>query len=326
VTDPPIRSGAPIAYDWRGAFTNAEVNELHAEAFETRVFTDDEWDWRRLTAAHSLGWVTARRDGDLVGFVNVVWDGLVHAWLQDTMVARRARGEGVGTDLVATARDHAAAAGCEWLHVDFDDDLRSFYVDACGFRPTAAGLLALHRDDDRPDVSPPAVAGRTARLQIEPLDLVHARGLFEALDHPQVGAFIGGPDVTTLVRLRERIVAVRRGPDNEGEQWLHWAVLADGVVVGRVEATLHDGLAEVAYVFGPPWWGRGYATEATQWMVDHLADHYGIATSWATVHPDNAASAALLGRVGFRPAEPGTVSLYSYDDGDLVFVRTHPPT
>jgi len=34
-------------------------------------------------------------------------------------------------------------AGCEWLHVDFDDDLRSFYVDACGFSPIAAGLIAL---------------------------------------------------------------------------------------------------------------------------------------------------------------------------------------
>jgi hypothetical protein len=35
------------------------------------------------------------------------------------------------------------AAGCEWLHVDFDDDLRGFYFDACGFVPTNAGLLSL---------------------------------------------------------------------------------------------------------------------------------------------------------------------------------------
>ncbi|MBI4935776.1 MAG: hypothetical protein HY828_17985 [Actinobacteria bacterium] len=31
----------------------------------------------------------------------------------------------------------------EWLHVDFDDDLRPFYFDACGFRPTNAGLMEL---------------------------------------------------------------------------------------------------------------------------------------------------------------------------------------
>ena len=70
-----------IEFQWRGAFTNAEVNVLHADAFETRVFTDEEWDWVALTDRHSLGWVTARDGEDLVGFVNVVWDGLVHAWL-----------------------------------------------------------------------------------------------------------------------------------------------------------------------------------------------------------------------------------------------------
>jgi GNAT superfamily N-acetyltransferase len=133
-----------ISYEWRGAFTNEEVNALHAEAFDTRVFTEDEWNWRALTDRHSLGWVVARGDASaLVGFVNVVWDGLVHAWLQDTMVAATARGLGVGTALVAHATTSARAAGCEWLHVDFDDHLRRFYFDACGFQPTNGGLLAL---------------------------------------------------------------------------------------------------------------------------------------------------------------------------------------
>lgn len=132
-----------IEFRWRGAFTNAEVNALHAEAFGTRVFTDEEWDWVALTDRHSLGWVTARDGEALVGFVNVVWDGLVHAWLQDTMVAASARRRGVGVALVRAAQAGAAAAGCEWLHVDFDDDLRPFYFDACGFRPTNAGLIAL---------------------------------------------------------------------------------------------------------------------------------------------------------------------------------------
>ena len=37
----------------------------------------------------------------------------------------------------------AKAAGCEWLHVDFDDDLAPFYFDSCGFEPTRAGLIHL---------------------------------------------------------------------------------------------------------------------------------------------------------------------------------------
>jgi GNAT superfamily N-acetyltransferase len=104
---------------------------------------DDEWDWEHLTAEHSLGWVVARHGDELVGFVNVLWDGLVHAWIQDVMVAGSIRRRGVGVGLVGAARGGAAAAGCEWLHVDFDDELRGFYYDACGFRPTNGGLIEL---------------------------------------------------------------------------------------------------------------------------------------------------------------------------------------
>jgi len=132
-----------ITYRWRGDFNNAELNELHAEAFETRNFDEAEWNWVELVHEHSLGWVVAREDAKLVGFVNVLGDGLVHAWIQDTMVATAARHQGIGTELVAVAVAGARGAGCEWLHVDFDDHLRPFYSDACGFTPTNAGLIAL---------------------------------------------------------------------------------------------------------------------------------------------------------------------------------------
>jgi GNAT superfamily N-acetyltransferase len=135
--------GMAISYRWRGDADSRELNLLHAEAFDTRVFDDSEWDWLAQLHGHSLGWVTAREGARLVGFVNVPWDGLVHAWLQDTMVAKEARHRGIGTELVAVAVREARNAGCEWLHVDFDDHLRAFYFDACGFRPTNAGVIEL---------------------------------------------------------------------------------------------------------------------------------------------------------------------------------------
>ena len=128
---------------WRGEFRNAEVNALHAEAFGGRVFADDEWDWETLVARHSLGWVVARDGELLIGLVNVVWDGFTHAWLQDVMVAASARHQGVGRRMVEVATDAARAAGCEWLHVDFEPELRDFYLVACRFVPTEAGLLRL---------------------------------------------------------------------------------------------------------------------------------------------------------------------------------------
>jgi GNAT superfamily N-acetyltransferase len=135
--------GMAISYRWRGDADSRELNLLHAEAFDTRVFDDSEWDWLAQLHGHSLGWVTARDGARLVGFVNVPWDGLVHAWLQDTMVAKDARHRGIGTELVAVAVREVRNAGCEWLHVDFDDHLRAFYFDACGFRPTNAGVIEL---------------------------------------------------------------------------------------------------------------------------------------------------------------------------------------
>ncbi len=79
----------------------------------------------------------------MIGFVNVVGDGGAHAFVLDTVVAPSCRGQGVGAALIAAAVDGARRAECEWLHVDFEDHLRPFYYDACGFRRTAAGLISL---------------------------------------------------------------------------------------------------------------------------------------------------------------------------------------
>ena len=128
-----------ITYGWREDFGKSEVSRLHAEAFSS----SDIRDWRAALAEHSLGWVTARDEGHLVGFVNVVWDGLIHAWIQDTDGRRRSSKPRHRGAPVANAKGRAARAGCEWLHVDFEDDLGDFYIGACGFTPTSAGLIHL---------------------------------------------------------------------------------------------------------------------------------------------------------------------------------------
>ena len=129
-----------VSYSWRASFRNEALNALHAEAFHDRLFPDDWWT---QVNQHSLGWVCAQEGGSLVGFVNVVWDGGVHAFLLDAMVTARLQRKGIGTEMIAIAIREARAARCEWLHVDFADHLRPYYFDRCGFRPTNAGLIAL---------------------------------------------------------------------------------------------------------------------------------------------------------------------------------------
>jgi len=137
--DDQHKQAAP-SLEWRGAFTNDELNALHAEGFGHRLLQDD---WVTQVERYSLGWVCLRLAGRLIGFVNVAWDGGVHAFLLDTVIAEPMRRKGLATLLVEEAIKQAKATGCEWLHVDFDPHLRSFYFDACGFRSTDAGVIQL---------------------------------------------------------------------------------------------------------------------------------------------------------------------------------------
>lgn len=129
------------AFEWRGPIKNVEMNSLHVESFGADNST--ETDWVSLVEANSLGWVTARDGHRLVGFVNVISDGQTHAWIQDVMVSTGSRRMGIGSRLVALARDASRVAGCKSLHVDFEEGLGEFYFRACGFHPTTAGLLNL---------------------------------------------------------------------------------------------------------------------------------------------------------------------------------------
>ena len=90
----------------------------------------------------SLAHVGAYDGERLVGFVNVAWDGGVHAFLLDTTVHPDVQRQGIATSLVRRAAELAGERGAEWLHVDYEPHLESFYR-GCGFRPTGAGLIAL---------------------------------------------------------------------------------------------------------------------------------------------------------------------------------------
>jgi GNAT superfamily N-acetyltransferase len=129
-----------IEYQVHGLVSNEELNALFSSGWPAWQTAPDTSDWR-LVLEHSLTFVTARDNSTLVGFVNVAWDGGVHAFLLDPRVHPDYRNHGIGRELVRIAAEAARVRGCHWLHVDYEPQLAPFY-EPCGFRPTAAGLMS----------------------------------------------------------------------------------------------------------------------------------------------------------------------------------------
>jgi len=127
-----------IEYTVCGSVTNEELNLLFADAWPG---SREENDFQRVLR-HSLGYICARKDRQLVGFVNVAWDGGAHAFLLDPTVRTDCQRAGIGCELVRRAQELARKAGAEWLHVDFEPRLEEFYR-RCGFRQSRAGLINL---------------------------------------------------------------------------------------------------------------------------------------------------------------------------------------
>jgi hypothetical protein len=108
----------PIAYEWRGAFDDDSLSDLHAQGFDHPVLSEA---WRAQLERQSLGWVCAFDDDQLVGFVNVAWDGGTHAFVLDTLLTDDARRRGVDREMIAMAVAETRAAGLGWLHPDAGD-------------------------------------------------------------------------------------------------------------------------------------------------------------------------------------------------------------
>jgi GNAT superfamily N-acetyltransferase len=148
------------------------VDDAVLSALHHRAFSPDGPDadvaicpWASRLERHSLTWIGAFSSGRLVGFVHAAWDGGAHAFVLDTAVHPDFQRLGIGRDLVRTVTAEAFKAGCEWVHVDYEPSLAGFYEDACGFRPTRAGLRSSGSWGDGSDIGTPhLVTDKVTRL------------------------------------------------------------------------------------------------------------------------------------------------------------------
>ena len=162
-----------------------------------------------------------------------------------------------------------------------------------------------------------------AAVLVEPLDPSHLEELAAVLLEPAVYEHIEPVPPSRhdfLLRLRRALAGPP--PNCLHEQWLNFLLRdSEGAIVGRLEATVHHGLAEVAFLIGSRYWGKGFGSAGLHWLHAELFRAAGVTDFWATTTPANERSRRLLERCGYGPSPLPDRPLYSYDAGDLVFNR-----
>ncbi len=134
-----------IRIDINPSVSDDTLNALFVDSWPSHECTE----FQRLLDRASV-YACAYEGESLVGFAKVVSDGGAHAFLLDPTVSLNHRRKGIGTKLVGACIEESRKQGIEWLHVDFEPELKGFYA-RCGFRSTEAGLVNLARIESEQD-------------------------------------------------------------------------------------------------------------------------------------------------------------------------------
>lgn len=144
------------------------------------------------------------------------------------------------------------------------------------------------------------------RIRLRPLRVDDAAEMARVLADPDLYTFIGGEPPTEEDLTAQYGVQARGWPPDRSEQWINDLIVLEpaGEAVGYVQATVPQdgGPAEIAWVVGAPWQGRGFATTATRLLLERLAG-LGVGEVIAHIHPEHAASNAVARRCGLRPTD-----------------------
>ena len=166
-----------------------------------------------------------------------------------------------------------------------------------------------------------------AGILLEPLTAGHAEAMFDVLADPLLYRHLDEAPPGSVDDLR-RVYArreARTSPDGR-QLWLNWVIRVDShALIGYVQATVTEpGVAWVAYVLASGWWGRGVGFKATDAMISHLQQRYGVRRCMATVESANQRSIRLLQRLGFEPATAAEAGAHALSGTERLFLLDLP--
>lgn len=146
---------------------------------------------------------------------------------------------------------------------------------------------------------------RTGRhVVVRPLRLGDDQPVYEYASDPEVTRFLPwypAPSIDTVRSFLLQQIARRR----RGESYAFGIDLRTGeTMVGSTDLMgldgQGDGAAELGYILGRPYWGRGYMTEAAGLTVDIAFEELGLKRLAAFADIENMGSRRVLEKLGFR--------------------------
>lgn len=136
----------------------------------------------------------------------------------------------------------------------------------------------------------------TERLRLRPLSVEDAEALHPTYADAELMTYWSGAPHRSLEETRAELARVT--PD-----WRRWAITlkdGDGAAIGTLGAgeKRQGNVSEIGYMLARRHWGGGLAREAVTALIDRIFAE-GQRRVFADTDPDNAASRALLERLGF---------------------------
>lgn len=138
---------------------------------------------------------------------------------------------------------------------------------------------------------------QTERLILRPVVVEDAEAMHHFFSDEQAMRWWSSGPHQTLEETRAYV-----GENARQDIRLTWAITEDGgEALGWVALIpQREGVTEIGYNLRRACWGKGYGREAVARIIDHAFGEMGYRRICADTDPDNAASNALLEKLGFR--------------------------
>jgi ribosomal-protein-alanine N-acetyltransferase len=138
----------------------------------------------------------------------------------------------------------------------------------------------------------------TRRLVLRRPKLSDAAAIYEYASDPEVTRYMDWPTLSSVADAVARLEgAGLRWESGEEYSWVI-TVKPDDRLIGSVACSLRGHAVDLGYVLSHNNWGRGYATEAANSVLQWAATLEGVHRIWATCDVENTASVRVLEKIG----------------------------